>query len=101
MPDVGESFQQSVDDGSLSRQPEGLQIQAQGLVDTQPLEAKRAAQDECNSSNISLFGTSQMSLSKRSRFFSNVCVNPFLFFFIVFCDQKMAEAVTPPPSPLT
>lgn len=43
MPVVCESFQESLNDRGLSRQPEGLQVEPQGLVNAKTLEGKCAA----------------------------------------------------------
>lgn len=43
MPVVCEGFQESLDDWSLPRKPEGLQVEPQGLVNTKPLEGECAA----------------------------------------------------------
>ena len=44
MPVVSEGLQESLDDRGLPRQPEGLQVQPQGLVNAQALEGERAAE---------------------------------------------------------
>lgn len=43
MPVVCEGLQESLDNGSFSREPKGLQVEPQGLVYAKALEAKRAA----------------------------------------------------------
>lgn len=43
MPVVCEGFQESLDDRSLSRKSEGLQVEPQGLINTKPLEGECAA----------------------------------------------------------
>ena len=54
MPVVGKGFEESLDDRSLSWESEGLQVEPQGLVDTEPLEAECAAKriDFIRTSNI-------------------------------------------------
>jgi len=71
MPVVCEGFQESLDDGSLSREPEGLQVEPQGLVDAKPLEGERAAKIDPTTSFSTLlthrcFGENEISTSQVS-----------------------------------